>query len=158
SGHASGGTVSFVSKSGTNEFHGSAYEFLRNDALDARNFFAARRSIYKQHNFGFTVGGPVTFPKLYKGKHHTFLFVSYEGCRNRVGATPTPFSVPPPEFWDGDFSNWVDQNGKQIPIYDPSTSTLVGNTYVRTPFPNNRIPLNRFDPIAKSVIAYVRPI
>jgi Carboxypeptidase regulatory-like domain len=97
-GHASGGTASFVSKSGTNTFHGSAFEFMRNQALDARGFFGAAKAVYKQNNFGVTAGGPVRIPKLYNGKDKTFFFVSYEGFRNRVGATPTPSSVPPPEF------------------------------------------------------------
>ena len=58
-GHASGGTISFVSKSGTNDFHGDAYEFLRNQDLDARGFFAAKKAVYKQNDFGVTAGGPV---------------------------------------------------------------------------------------------------
>jgi len=63
-GHASGGTLSFVSKSGTNEFHGDAYEFLRNQDLDARGFFAAQKAVYKQNDFGVTAGGPVYVPKI----------------------------------------------------------------------------------------------
>ena len=89
-GHASGGTISFVSKSGTNDLHGNAYEFLRNQVLDARGFFAATKAIYKQNDFGATVGGPVWIHKLYNGKNRTFFFFSYEGFRNRVGASATP--------------------------------------------------------------------
>ena len=118
-GHASGGTVSFVSKSGTNEFHGDAYEFLRNQDLDARGFFAAQKAVYKQNDFGVTAGGPVYLPKIYKGRNRTFFFFSYEGFRNRVGATATPYTVPPPEFFTGDLHNWVNATGKMIPIYDP---------------------------------------
>src|SRR5207247_11049294 len=70
-GHASGGVMTFSSKSGTNQFHGSAYEFLRNNVLDANNFFnnarGIARPIYKQHDFGGAVGGPVWIPKLYNG-------------------------------------------------------------------------------------------
>src|SRR5205814_2294624 len=62
SGHASGGTISFVSKSGTNAIHGSAYEYLRNQVLDARTFFQSTKNIFKQNNFGATVGGPVYIP------------------------------------------------------------------------------------------------
>jgi len=68
-GNASGGTLSFVSKSGTNSFHGSAFEFLRNQDLDAKGFFNSVRPIYKQNNFGVTAGGPVYLPKLYNGKN-----------------------------------------------------------------------------------------
>ena len=118
-GHASGGTISFVSKSGTNEFHGNAYEFLRNQALDARGFFAAQKAVYKQNDFGATAGGPVYIPKIYNGRNRSFFFFSYEGFRNRVGATATPYTVPPPEFFTGDLHNWVNASGKMIQIYDP---------------------------------------
>jgi hypothetical protein len=156
-GHASGGTISYVSKSGTNEFHGNAYEFLRNQALDARGFFAATKAVYKQNDFGATVGGPVWIPKLYNGRNRTFFFFSYEGFRNRAGANATPYSVPPPEFFTGDLHNWVDRNGKQIPIYDPATTTLVNGTYTRTPFPNNQIPQSQFDPVAKAIMNFAQP-
>ena len=98
-GHAAGGIMTFTSKSGTNALHGSAYEFLRNNAFDANNFFnnsggrnadntlKRKAPIYKQNDFGFTVGGPVYLPKLYHGKNKTFFFFSYEGFRNRNGAT-----------------------------------------------------------------------
>ena len=158
SGHASGGTASFVSKSGTNKFHGSAFEFLRNQDMDARGFFAATKAVYKQNDFGVTAGGPVWIPKLYHGKDRTFFFVAYEGFRNRVGATPTPYSVPPPEFYTGDLRNWVDQNNKMYVVYDPNTQSLVNGSYVRQPFPNNIIPQDRIDPVAKSILTYVQGI
>ena len=139
SGHASGGTISFVAKSGTNQFHGSGFEFLRNTDLDARPFFATSRQIYKQNNFGVTAGGPVYIPKLYNGKNKTFFFASYEGFRNRVGANTGSFSsVPTPEMYTGDFSNWVDANNKLYTIYDPNTQVLVNGTYQRNPFPQQQ--------------------
>src|SRR5262249_47465863 len=144
-GHASGGTISFVSKSGTNELHGNAYEFLRNQALDARGFFAAKKAVYKQNDFGATIGGPVYIPKIYNGRNRTFFFFSYEGFRNRVGANATPYTVPAPEFFTGDMHNWVNASGRMIPIYDPATTTLVNGTYQRMPFPNNQIPQSQFD-------------
>jgi hypothetical protein len=158
SAHASGGTVSFVSKSGTNQIHGSAYEFLRNQKMDAAGFFNSTKPILKQNNYGLTVGGPVWIPKFYDGRNKTFFFYSFEGFRNRVGASVTPTSVPPPEFFEGDLRNWVDANGRQYPVYDPGTTTLQGSTYVRTVFPNNQIPLNRIDPIAQQIINVVRPL
>ena len=114
-GHASGGTMSFVSKSGTNQLHGDAYEFLRNQDLDAKGFFGATKPVYKQNDFGVTVGGPVWLPKIYHGKDKTFFFFSYEGFRNRAGATPTPYSVPPPEFYTGDLHNYVNASGQDVP-------------------------------------------
>ena len=78
-----GGMISFASKSGTNAFHGTAYDFVRNDHFDARGFFATQRSVYKQNDFGASAGGPVWLPKLYNGRDRTFFFVNYEGFRNR---------------------------------------------------------------------------
>jgi hypothetical protein len=158
SGHASGGTVSFVSRSGTNQFHGRVYEFLHNDATDARNFFSATRTIYKQNDFGVAAGGPVVLPKIYNGRDRTFFFFSYEGFRNRLGAPPTPSSVPPPAFFQGDLRNWVDAGGKMYAVYDPGTTTLTNGSYVRTPFPGNQIPVSRFDSQAKAILAYVQPL
>ena len=124
-GHAGGGVMNFVSKSGTNEYHGSAYEFIRNNAFDANNFFNNRAGIpipiYKQHDFGAAVGGPVWIPKLYHGKNKTFFFFSYEAFRNRAGANGFSQTIPTPEMYTGDFTNWVDRNNKQIPVFDPTT-------------------------------------
>ena len=89
--------------------------------MDARGFFARTRSVYRQNDFGVTAGGPVVIPKLYNGRNKTFFFASFEGFRNRVGANDTILTVPTPEMYRGDFSNWVDQNGRLIPIYDPAT-------------------------------------
>ena len=90
--------MQFATKSGTNQLHGSAYEFIRNTDFDANDFFSNRagkaRQIYKQNDFGFTVGGPVWIPKLYHGKDKTFFFFSYEGFRNRNGATNFTATVP----------------------------------------------------------------
>jgi len=159
-GNASGGTLSFVSKSGTNQFHGSAFEFLRNQDFDAKGFFNSVRPIYKQNNFGVTAGGPVYFPKLYNGKNRTFFFASYEGFRNRVGAgNGTYYSVPPPAFYKGDLSQWVNGSGVMYQIYDPaSQSQLANGSYTRTPFPNNQIPISRFDPTIVPVLNYVSTI
>ncbi len=152
-GHAGGGVMTFVSKSGTNAFHGSAYEFLRNNDFDANDWFSNRagksRQIYKQNDFGFTAGGPVWIPKIYNGKDKTFFFFSYEGFRNRNGATNATSTVPTAEMYNGDFSKWVDAKGVQIPIYDPTTQVVSATGAVtRTPFPGNIIPKNLFSPQA----------
>jgi len=156
-GNASGGTLSFVSKSGTNRVHGSAFEFMRNQDFDAKGFFNSVKPIYKQNNFGATIGGPVWLPKLYNGKNKTFFFASYEGFRNRVGAgNGSFFSVPPPAFWTGNLSQWVNGSGQLYQIYDPATQTLQSNgTYTRSPFPGNIIPQNRIDPAVLPMLKYL---
>ncbi len=169
-GHAGGGLISFVSKSGGNEYHGNVYEFLRNDALDANNFFnnatGVRRPALKQHDFGFTFGGHVRFPKkvfgplAYDGRDKTFFFVSYEGFRNREAPPVTFLTVPLPEMYEGDFSNWKQDNGTLIPIYDPATTRVnPSGGFIRDPFPGNKIPLNRFSALSKNVLplATMRP-
>src|SRR5262245_10673283 len=134
-GQAGGGVMTFVSKSGTNSLHGTAYNFLRNDALDARGFFAQKKSVYKQNDFGASLGGPILLPgKIfgplsYDGRNRTFFFFSFEGFRNRVGGNDTILSVPTPEMYNGDFSKWVDASGKLIPIYDPATTRQSGTTF-----------------------------
>src|SRR5947208_9290852 len=86
-GRFAGGVINFTTKTGTNELHGTAYEYLRNTRLNARDFFAADRGPFHQNQFGFNVGGPVELPRLYNGKDKTFFFFSYEGFRERVGQT-----------------------------------------------------------------------
>ena len=159
-GHASGGTLSFVSKSGTNQFHGSAFEFLRNTDLDARGFFNASTPIYKQNDFGLTAGGPVRIPKIYNGKNKTFFFGSYEGFRNRVGAgSGSTSSVAPTEFYTGDLHNWVSATGAQYQIYDPASQVLnLNGTYSRSPFAGNIIPQSRIDPTVVPIANYVKGI
>lgn len=155
-GQAGGGVMTFVSKSGTNQFHGNVYDFLRNDALDARGFFPQKRSVYKQNDFGATAGGPVLVPKLYNGRNKTFFFLAYEGFRNRVGANDIIKSVPTPEMYNGDFSKWVDSSNKLITIYDPATTrpNPNGTGQIRTPFLNNQIPLSLFSDVSKRLIPF----
>jgi len=148
-GHAGGGNMTYVSKSGTNQLHGSAYEFVRNNDFDANNFFnntsGIANSIYKQNDFGATVGGPVWIPKVYHGKDKTFFFFSYEGFRNRTGANGQTFTVPTPEMYNGDFSKWVTSSGALIPIYNPlSQVTNADGSVTRTVFPGNVIPKSLF--------------
>ncbi|MBI4877622.1 MAG: TonB-dependent receptor [Acidobacteria bacterium] len=161
-GQAGGGIMTFASKSGTNRFRGSVYDFLRNDALDSRGFFPAKRSVYRQNDFGFLASGPVWIPKLYDGRNKTFFAVSFEGFRNRVGANDAILSVPAPEMYGGDFSNWVDQNNRRIAVYDPGTTRAnpSGSGSIRDAFPNNQIPANRFSTTASAIAGFgknVRP-
>ncbi len=153
-GHAGGGQMTFVSKSGENRLHGSAYEYFRNNDLDARRFFEKQRGIYKQNNYGASIGGPVYIPKLYNGKNKTFFFFAWEAFRNRVGADSAFQTVPSEEMYNGDFSKWVNAAGAMIPIYDPfSLRKDATGKDVRDLFPGNQIAKSRFDPLSVKALA-----
>ena len=142
------GVANYTLKSGTNQYHGDVFEFLRNDKLDARGFFASARPIVRQNEFGGTVGGPVI-------KNRTFFFVAYDSFRLRGGSiNRSVVTVPTDAFRQGDFSALVDGSGHQIPIYDPGSTRPDGKGgFVRDVFANNQIPLDRLDPLAAKVIA-----
>src|SRR5262245_6992469 len=157
-GQAGGGAITFASKSGTNTFQGSLYDFFRHDALDSKGFFEATKGVYRQNNFGASFGGPVRLPRVYEGRNRTFFFVAYEGFRNRQATNSMIQSVPTPEMYDGDFSNWVDASGRLLVIYDPATTrpNPNGAGFIRDPFPGNRIPANRFSAVARQYVALAR--
>lgn len=152
-GYRAGAKVLVTTMSGGNEFHGSAYEFLRNERLDGTNFFAnragAKKPTYRQNQFGGTFGGPVLIPKLYNGKNRTFFFFSYQGTRIRTGRSFVS-SVPSRDIVTNfDFSQ---QPAVRRNIFDPATLSGTGATAARLPFPGNRIPASRIDPVSKRVI------
>ncbi|MEO8369608.1 MAG: TonB-dependent receptor [Candidatus Solibacter sp.] len=151
------GSVTFSTKSGTNSVHGNLFEELRNNAMDARGFFANQAPILKQHDFGGTVGGPVYIPKIYNGKNKTFFFATYQGFRNRAGRNIQTLTVPTAANYQGDFRGWT-RSGVMAPIYDPASTRLApsGSGYVRDLFPTNIIPQNRFSGVATRFIA-LRP-
>jgi outer membrane receptor protein involved in Fe transport len=144
-GRYAGGVLSMVTKTGGNRLRGSLYEFMRNDALDARNFFDAGKSKLRQNQFGATVTGPVFLPKLYNGRDHTFFLISWESLRQISGSTQRGI-VPLPQTLQGNFSNAVDAFGKPEKVLDP----LAGNAQ----FPGNQIPLSRLDPVSLKIAAF----
>ena len=117
-----------TTRSGTNKFHGSAYEFLRNDALDARNFFSSSKPVLRYNQFGASIGGPIR-------KDQTFFFFNYEGIRNNRQNTSLA-SVPTAAEINGDFSG---------------PSTIVRDPLTNTPFTGNIIPSNRLDPVGSAI-------
>ncbi|MDQ1473701.1 MAG: hypothetical protein QOJ99_5181, partial [Bryobacterales bacterium] len=151
-GASAGGVIIETTKSGTNQFHGSGYEFLRNDAFDAPGYFApvangSKTAPELRYNvFGATIGGPIR-------RNKTFFFFGYEGQRQRVG-TVTTLTVPTLLQRGGDFSQTFNAKGQLIPIYDPATTQLVGGKFVRSAFPGNVIPQNLLDPVALKVLSY----
>ncbi len=156
-GISGGGIINLIYKSGTNNFHGSLYEFLRNSVLDSNNFFSNQNGIplasFKRNQFGVTVGGPVIIPKLYNGRNKTFFFADYEGLRQRSASTATN-TVPTAAERSGNFSQDTTSTGARINIYDPVSTTQVGSTYTRVPFPNNTIPASRLDPVSANILKY----
>ena len=170
-GKGAGGQINVVTRGGTNQLHGTLFEFNRNNAVQARNLFDRNPSFqssdgrfkappFNQNQFGLTLGGPVMAPH-YKGRDRTFFFVNYEGYRLRRGNT-TLTSVPTPAMKRGDFSSHLgaalpgaDAAGRPVArnaIYDARTSRQVGNVFLRDPFPGNIIPADRIDPIARNVV------
>jgi len=123
-------------KSGTNRFHGGIFEFIRNDKLDARNYFALTRQILKRNQFGADIGGPLSIPHLYSGRDRTFFFFNFEGQRLRQGLIFNS-TVPSDAQRAGIFSK---------PIKDPATGLL---------FPNNTIPANKISSQATAILAYI---
>ncbi len=152
------GVVSVSTKSGNNEVHGTAFEYLRNEVFDARNFFAkapAKKPPLDRHQYGFSLSGPVM-------KNRTFFFVDYAGLKESRGLTFVN-TVPTEKTRSGDFSDYRDLRGNLIPIYDPLTTRLnpafdpsrpVGVTnpqFLRDPFPGNIIPPNRLNQVGLNV-------
>ncbi len=153
-GRASGGVLSLTSKSGTNEFHGSGYEFLRNDKLHARGFFTPTKAKDRQNEYGVTFGGPVLIPKLYDGRNKTFVFFFYNAMRWRTASANELVTVSRPEFLQGNFSNYLGTDGKQRPIYDPLTNRSGGaGVVVRDQFPGNIIPAARISNVSANIAA-----
>lgn len=148
-GHGGGMYVNVTTKSGTNQFHGNLWEFLRNDKLNANSFFSnragARRPVFRFNQFGLAVGGPVIKDKV-------FWFFNWEGLRQR-----TPFTyritVPTALQRQGDFSQTLDRAGAAFQIADPlTTAATASGGQARTLFPGGRIPASRINPIAANVI------
>lgn len=164
-GQTSGGVVNAVTKSGTNEFHGSLYHFLRNDALDARNAFATQpdprtgrmKQVLRYNHFGGTVGGPVLIPKLYNGKNKTFFFAGYEQWRWRSTGSPRIGTVATDLQRAGNFSQTRTPQGVLIPIYDPATTrpNPNGSGFIRDTFPGNIIPADRRDPLSLKILPFM---
>ncbi len=157
-GRLSGGAVVLVTRSGTNDFHGSAYEFLRNDKLNANdwnsNRFGRPKGIFHDNVFGGALGGPVWIPKVYNGRDKTFFFLNYEGTRRSTGSNAVLGGVPTDLERQGDFSRSLIDNGVPVQIFDPLTGRAVSGDVIRQPFAGNRIPASRIDPISKIYLGY----
>ena len=168
------GVVSVATKSGSNLLHGTVFEYLRNDAFDARNFFVrkvsqADGSLVKdpkppldRHQFGAAVGGPLVLPGLYDGHNRTFFFADYAGLNEKRGQVFVN-TVPTALTRTGNFSDFRDANGNLIIIYDPLTTranpafdstrpvSATNPQFLRDPYPNNIIPAERMNRVGQNV-------
>jgi hypothetical protein len=169
--------ANFNIKSGTNDYHGTAYDYVTNNALNANSFdnnaLGLPKSPFKQNSFGLDFGGPLRIPKLYNGKNKTFFFFSYEGARKINDSAGALRTLPTAAFKQGDFSSLFDpsftgqsKSGSVIgsdpagtpvvfgAIYDPhSTTQLPDGSYVRTPFPNNIIPASDISKVSANILS-----
>lgn len=160
------GQVNVSTKGGTNEYHGAAFEFLRNDKFDARPYFfkdpespnqtAPLKPPYRQNQYGFTLAGPVQIPKVFNGRDKLFFMANYEGFKSRTTTTQF-FTTMTPEMRAGDFS------AVPTPLQDPNTRVRTPNpnggfTVTSTPFPGNQIPTARFNPASVYLVQNFAPL
>ena len=171
-GQAGGGYFNYTMKSGSNQFHGSVYDYFVNEALDAGSPFTDAGTInpnkagqhvrnpVRQNDYGFTIGGPVRIPKIYNGHDKTFFFFNFEQFRQSAFTSNSLGIVPTADQRNGNFSAALrptcnqDANGTNIclnEIFDPMSTTTVNGLQERTPFQNNTIPISRFDPVAVAI-------
>lgn len=159
-GRFGGGVINVSTRAGTNALHGSVFEFLRNDALDANEFFNKRAGRetppFRMNQFGFALGGPVTLPKLYSGKDRTFFFADYQGTKWVRGDTFLT-SVPTDLQRRGDYTQTLNQRGQRMIVYDPFSSRAnpaAPGSFIRDAFPGNVLPAARIDPIGRKLVEY----
>ena len=159
-GQVGGGVLNITMRSGTNQFHGSVYEYLVNEALNAGQPYTDNghgsliRPVTRRNDYGYTIGGPVWIPKIYDGRDKTFFFISWEQYKVTQTNANDPKTVPTAAYRLGDFSAAILPNARTVGtdplgnkmlqgmIYDPNTTTLVNGFSVRTQFPNNAIPVS----------------
>jgi hypothetical protein len=170
-GQVVGGLFNFTTRSGSNQFHGGAFEYFTNEALNAGVPFTDNgkggliRPRTRKSDYGVSAGGPVWIPKIYRGHDKTFFFFTYEGYTDQKTAAGTLTTVPTAAMRSGDFSAiqtgrtlGTDVLGRPImenTIYDPGTARTVNGQVVTDPFPGNRIPANRIDPVAAKILGFV---
>lgn len=159
-GQIGGGLYNYTTKSGTNQIHGTGYEYFTNEDLDAYRPFTYQNPRSRKNDFGGTVGGPVYIPKVYNGKNKTFFFFNIEVYRNTVNTAGNYITLPTAAMRGGDFSAILgsqvgtDFLGRPIlanAIYDPATARSVNGNLVTDMFPGNVIPPSRIDPVAAKI-------
>jgi hypothetical protein len=164
-GRFSGGAVELVTKAGTNEYHGQAFEYIRNRVFNASNWvqnhLAQKKPLFQNNIFGGAVGGPISIPKLYDGENRSFFYFNYEGTRYRQAGTARGWSVPTEKMRNGDFTDTMvnnvpallyDQDGPVGTANDPLERTLLlGGD-------GKHVPASRFDPVSVFLYKNVIPM
>ena len=155
-GRSGGGIEVFVTKSGTNDLHGTLFDFLRNDKFDAAGWGVNQRipfvgkSKVRQNEFGTSVGGPVWIPRIYNGRNKSFFYFTWNGYRQNNGGGNIVTTVPTKLMKTGNFS----ELGSRL-IYDPSTTRSVNGVVTRDPYPGNIIPASQFSSVSKNILALI---
>lgn len=166
-GQSTGAVLSYTMRSGTNQYHGSAYDYWANEAFNSYGAYSHTRNKVRKNDFGGTFGGPIWIPKVYKGKDRTFFFFSYESLPTTTSNTSNLITVPTAAYRTGNFSAAEAATGNKVlgmdplnrpiiqnAIYDPLSQRPVSATdsrVIRDPFPNNTIPLTQLDKVALKV-------
>jgi len=176
-GQAGSAVMNVTMKSGTNQYHGSAYEYFQNDIFNAGQAFTVEKGSSTEHvrprvrrnDYGLTLGGPVTIPKVYNGENRTFFFFGWEQFLQTQATLPSVRTVPTPAYRSGDFSAAITAAGGRNLGTDPLGRPIIANTIydprnqfpapdgriVANPFPGNRIELSRLDPVAAKIQALI---
>ena len=155
-GRSGGGIEVFVTKSGTNDLHGTMFDFLRNDKFDAAGWSVNQRTPFlgkskvRQNEFGVSIGGPVFIPKFYNGRNKSFFYFTWNGYRQNNGGGNIVTTVPTVLMKTGNFS----ELGSRL-IYDPATTRTVDGILIRDAFPGNIIPQSRFSSVSKNILALI---
>ncbi len=162
-GQVAGGMVTFATKSGTNQFHGTGFEYKANEAFDASKPFINQKPYSRKDDFGGLISGPIRIPKVYDGRNRTFFIYQDEVFQQNIVNAGALNTVPTAAERAGNFSGSLtnrqlatDPLGRPIPentIYDPGTGRVVNGVTIRDPFANNTIPLSRMDPVALKIQA-----
>ena len=164
-GQVGGGLFNITMRSGTNQYHGGGFDYLQNEAFNAATPFVNKLPRIRRNDYGYSLGGPVWIPKIYKGKDRTFFFYNKEQFREFFSVNDTAQTVPTAAYRAGNFATALtnrnlgtDPLGNTIAdgmVYDPQTKTTVNGVPVLTQFPNNVIPTARFDKVAAAVQALI---
>ena len=161
-GQVGGGFFNFTMKSGSNQFHGSGYDYFVNEALNATQPYLNTRGVQRRNDYGGTFGGPVWIPKVYDGRNKTFFFFNWEQFRETQNYNNVVITVPTPAYRGGNFAGSStgkvlakDPLGRNIiegTVYDPRTQALAPNgQIIRDPYPANVMPLTDMDPISLKI-------